>query len=59
MGMEVSLSPEDTGLLDVLVPITRPDVLHPCDIAEDLAIAFGYEKLQRRQPPHPTVGKQQ
>lgn len=27
--------------ISAIVPITRPDVLHACDIAEDLAIAFG------------------
>lgn len=55
MGITATVEGE---MLNVLVPITRPDVLHPCDVAEDLAIAFGYEKLQRRMPPNPTVGKQ-
>ena len=29
----------------VKVPATRPDVLHPCDIAEDLGIAFGFNNI--------------
>jgi len=56
MGMETEVL--DAQTIKVLVPITRPDVLHPCDIAEDLAIAYGYEKLDRRLPPNPSVGKQ-
>lgn len=31
--------------LDVEIPITRPDVLHQCDIMEDAAIAYGYNIL--------------
>lgn len=56
MGMKVHSADETS--IKVTVPITRPDVLHPCDIAEDLAIAYGYEKLERRLPPNPSVGKQ-
>jgi phenylalanyl-tRNA synthetase beta chain len=29
----------------VKVPPTRPDILHECDIVEDVAIAYGYNKL--------------
>lgn len=32
-------------ILDVEVPVTRPDVLHQCDVMEDAAIAFGYENV--------------
>ena len=28
--------------IEVSVPITRSDILHQCDIAEDLAISYGY-----------------
>jgi len=59
MGISANVDPLEDSKLNVLVPITRPDVLHPCDIAEDLAIAYGYEKLKKRLPPNPTVGKQQ
>jgi phenylalanyl-tRNA synthetase beta chain len=31
--------------LVVQVPPTRSDVLHPCDIMEDVAIAYGYNNL--------------
>ncbi len=40
------------------VPPTRTDVIHPCDIAEDIGIAFGYNNIPRVFPPTNTVGKQ-
>jgi phenylalanyl-tRNA synthetase beta chain len=33
--------------IEVDAPITRSDVLHQCDIAEDLAIAYGYNKIEK------------
>lgn len=33
--------------LEVDAPMTRSDVLHQCDIAEDLAIAYGYNKIEK------------
>lgn len=33
----------DTFLVEC--PINRRDVLHPCDIAEDIAIAYGYNRI--------------
>jgi phenylalanyl-tRNA synthetase beta chain len=47
------------GMLQVEVPPTRSDVLHPCDIAEDVAIAYGYNNIKRTIPPVTTVGAQQ
>jgi len=44
--------------LSVKVPATRSDVLHPCDIMEDVAIAFGYNNLPKTEPKTVTVGKQ-
>jgi len=41
------------------VPPTRSDVLHPCDIAEDVAIAYGYNNIERTIPNVVTVGSQQ
>eukprot|EP01055_Gregarina_sp_Pseudo9_P000025 Gregarina_sp_Pseudo_9__24@NODE_1016_length_1967_cov_13_816390_g953_i0_p1_GENE_NODE_1016_length_1967_cov_13_816390_g953_i0NODE_1016_length_1967_cov_13_816390_g953_i0_p1_ORF_typecomplete_len638_score184_74tRNA_synthFbeta/PF17759_1/2_7e48B3_4/PF03483_17/1_5e24B5/PF03484_15/6_2B5/PF03484_15/6_8e17PhetRS_B1/PF18262_1/2_7e18PhetRS_B1/PF18262_1/6_9e03_NODE_1016_length_1967_cov_13_816390_g953_i0311944 len=38
----------DGDTITVECPITRRDVLHPCDIAEDLAIAYGYNKIASR-----------
>lgn len=43
-----SKSSED--LIDVHVPPTRADILHQCDIMEDVAIAYGFNKLPRSFP---------
>ncbi|ORY14962.1 hypothetical protein BCR34DRAFT_533752 [Clohesyomyces aquaticus] len=50
MGYTVAPAKPDDKLLDVAVPITRADVLHQCDIMEDLAIAWGFNKLPRFYP---------
>ncbi|GLU17464.1 hypothetical protein SLE2022_338300 [Rubroshorea leprosula] len=36
--------------INVSVPPTRSDVLHPCDVMEDVAIAFGYNDIPKRKP---------
>ena len=33
--------------MEVSVPITRSYILHPCDIAEDLAISYGYNNIKK------------
>uniref|UniRef100_A0A6U2AIS2 phenylalanine--tRNA ligase n=2 Tax=Hemiselmis andersenii TaxID=464988 RepID=A0A6U2AIS2_HEMAN len=45
--------------LRVSVPPTRHDVLQACDIAEDVAIAYGYNNIPRTVAKTNTVGKQQ
>ena len=51
----------DAGTLRVEVPPTRSDILHPCDVAEDVAIAFGYNNINKEKcgPNVVTVGAQQ
>lgn len=46
-------------VLHVTVPPTRHDVLQACDVAEDVAIAYGYNNVPRTIPATVTVGKQQ
>ncbi|KAF2107407.1 phenylalanyl-tRNA synthetase beta chain [Lophiotrema nucula] len=50
MGHTVAPAKADSKLLDVSVPISRADVLHQADIMEDLAIAYGFNKLPRFYP---------
>jgi phenylalanyl-tRNA synthetase beta chain len=50
MGHTVTPSKSDSNLLDVSVPISRADVLHQADIMEDVAIAYGFNKLPRVYP---------
>jgi phenylalanyl-tRNA synthetase beta chain len=44
-------------LLEVDVPPYRYDVLHEVDIAEELAIAYGYNNFEPKLPEVATVGK--
>lgn len=59
MSLAATPSPTDPSgdQLDVLVPCTRPDILHECDIMEDAAIAYGYNKLPKVLPRTNTVAK--
>lgn len=50
MSLKASPSKDDSNLLIVSVPITRPDILHQCDILEDASIAYGYNNLKRTKP---------
>ena len=43
MGLNVSKVDGDKYTVDV--PVTRSDILHACDIVEDIGIAFGYNNL--------------
>ncbi|KAG0637282.1 hypothetical protein HOY80DRAFT_281842 [Tuber brumale] len=40
----------DPSLLDIDVPVTRADVLHQCDIMEDVAIGYGFNNLPKTFP---------
>ncbi len=48
-----------TTKLQVTVPPTRSDILHPVDIAEDIGIAYGYNNIVKRVPATSTVGGEQ
>ena len=50
MCYTASPSSSDPDILNVEVPPTRADVLHQADIMEDLAIAYGFNKLPRGFP---------
>lgn len=57
MSLAAQPSLKDDDLLDVEVPCTRPDILHECDIMEDLAIAWGYNQLPKKLPTTNTVAR--
>jgi len=42
----------------VLIPVYRADVLHPIDLVEDIAIAYGYEKFKEEIPKVATIGEE-
>lgn len=39
------------GVVAVTVPITRSDILHACDVMEDVAIAYSMNKVRRTHRP--------
>ncbi|GAA5891773.1 hypothetical protein JCM6882_006202 [Rhodosporidiobolus microsporus] len=51
----VVIAPEDE--IHVWVPPTRPDILHECDIMEDVAVAYGFDNLKKTFPQTNTVAK--
>ncbi|KAJ2072290.1 phenylalanine--tRNA ligase subunit beta [Coemansia sp. RSA 2673] len=56
MSLEAAVENADKGEISVKLPPTRPDILQECDIAEDLAIAFGYNNIPRAANSEATVG---
>lgn len=55
MGHKVIVADNET--LEVLVPATRPDILHECDIANDAGVAYGFNNLEKTYPDSsPTIG---
>jgi len=52
MQVPASASATDDGgdaTVSVSVPINRPDIIHACDVMEDVAIAYGFDDI----PEHP------
>lgn len=50
LGAEQSVSGKNQDNITVFVPPTRSDILHPCDVMEDVAIAYGYNNIPRTKP---------
>ncbi len=57
MGLEAK--PQGSDSLLVSMDCNRSDVMHPCDVAEDLAIAYDYDNVEEQAAPSPTIGSQQ
>ncbi|XP_048006668.1 phenylalanine--tRNA ligase beta subunit isoform X2 [Leguminivora glycinivorella] len=57
MCLKTKHEPE-RGLLHVSVPPSRHDVIHACDLYEDIAIAYGYNSIPRRALAVSTAGAQ-
>ncbi|QLL31801.1 hypothetical protein HG536_0B06690 [Torulaspora globosa] len=47
MSLHARKSPDVENTLQVSIPITRPDILHPCDIMEDAAVGYGFDNMPR------------
>lgn len=50
MSVPCEVDTKDKNKLVVKVPITRSDIMHECDLIEDLAIAYGYNNLCQEIP---------
>ena len=57
MSLHASVSPNNPDELQTLIPATRPDILHECDIMEDAAIAYGFNNLPDTFPSTSTVAQ--
>ena len=57
--MELDATQLNENEIEVSCPITRSDILHPCDIAEDLSISYGYNNIEKKEVDTICHGKQQ
>lgn len=55
MGHDATAT-QDPDVVSVLIPPTRPDILHECDLMEDVAVAYGFDNLPKTFPTTNTVG---
>ncbi len=55
--MRFGAEPVGTDKVKVQVPCYRADIMHDWDLFEDVAIAYGYDKIQDLPPKTFTVGK--
>jgi phenylalanyl-tRNA synthetase beta chain len=55
MGLKMVDSTEDG--FTISVPVMRNDILHACDIVEDIGIAYGYNNIETSLPSTLTTGK--
>ena len=47
---------QDEETVTVEIPCYRLDIMHPVDIVEDIAIAYGLNNIESRWPQMPTIG---
>lgn len=59
MCLESHVTDQAKGEIAVTIPPTRSDILHACDIVEDVAIAYGYDNIVKTLPTSMTIGAQQ
>lgn len=56
--MSLKASKLDETKLRVSFPATRSDILHACDVMEDVAIAYNFNKIAKTLPRSSTIAKQ-
>ena len=56
MSLKTEVKGEDE--LHVQISPTRHDIIHPCDIYEDVAIGYGYNNIEKTLPKISNIGKE-
>jgi len=56
MGLTPIKSSDTSKLVKFEVSAVRPDILHACDIAEEIGIGYGFNNIPMVYPPTNTVG---
>jgi phenylalanyl-tRNA synthetase beta chain len=56
LRMRFGLSEEQKGEIEVIVPEYRLDILHQIDLVEDVAMAYGYNRIPIKNPTFHTEG---
>jgi phenylalanyl-tRNA synthetase beta chain len=56
MGLRPLPSSDKKKLVKFEVSPIRPDILHACDIAEEIGIGYGFNNIPMVYPPTNTVG---
>lgn len=59
MSLPSEVSNQDKNKIVVEIGPTRHDILHACDIIEDVAIAYGYNNIEKTLPKSLTIANQQ
>ncbi|XP_068634508.1 phenylalanine--tRNA ligase beta subunit, cytoplasmic isoform X2 [Aristolochia californica] len=61
MQLSAEQSPSNDGSTNIVVsvPPSRSDILHACDVMEDVGIAYGFNKIPKTKPRSSTQGRQQ
>ena len=58
MGLDFLGDAEREGWIKLGIPMFRSDIMHQCDVAEDLGISYGYDNIVPVMPPVSTTGLQ-
>lgn len=56
--MTLEADRKDDKTIQIKIPPSRSDILHPCDIVEDVAIAFGFNNVAETVPKSATQGRE-
>ncbi|CAG8554504.1 10339_t:CDS:2, partial [Diversispora eburnea] len=57
MSLFAKVENDDSKEIIVEIPPSRADILHACDIMEDVTIAYGFNNIPKTMPSSATVGK--